>query len=190
MKTLIYNWFIISFMCLIALSAHAQSKTDVASNKIILHGDVSGVKDSIKYVYANLLNKETDSAKVINGKYHFEWTTNVPLFITLMCKSPNVFAKDTYASKNITVFMAEPSNILVSSIDSFSNLKITGSKAYIEWSNVETSQAAFRKQLSILLKKSARYQSGTNNNDDAYKLNLEIDSIENTFRELVNKKEN
>lgn len=157
-----------------------QSKGQVYNDdQLILEGSITNIQDTIPYVYANLLGKKTDSAKVINGKYKFVWNTSIPVFITLLCKSPA--HPEAYTKNNIVTFLTEPTTVYISSTLRFSNIKVSKSKAYIEYLELEEISGYYRKQLSVLFSKLKKINESSANLQKRVQVERTIDSVKHAM---------
>lgn len=162
-----------------------------AQKGFTISGDVSKVKDPIAKVYLNYYadGKSTmDSAEVIDGKFSFTGTLTDPVMGSLRAKYQEVpGAKSIKAisyNRDIKQVFLENSKIKVSSVDSFANATIKGSKshaAYVLWTDLtkeETAQsAALNKEYSEYYKK--KDQAGMDRIDAAFDKLTEQKNIKN-----------
>ncbi len=121
--------------------------------ELIINGSIAGKIDPVSYIYAFFLDGSKnglDSSKVINGKYKFRSQTGNTTLVTLYLKNPNDI--DALKGKNMFVFLTEPAIVRVSSMDSFSNAKVSGSKANIEFNRLEIMRESYSKQMHPLIK--------------------------------------
>jgi len=108
---------------------------------IIIHGVIARTHDPISYIYLTCLGGKSlngDSIKVINNKYTCIIKTDYVAFITFYARPFSDPA--SFENKNHFVIMAEPGNCSIVSVDSFSNIRVTGSRAFIEYRNLKKSQ--------------------------------------------------
>jgi len=162
-----------------------------AQKGFTISGDVSKVKDPIAKVYLNYYadGKSTmDSAEVIDGKYSFTGTLTDPVMGSLRAKYQEVPGAKTIKAisynRDIKQVFLENSKIKVSSVDSFANATIKGSKshtAYVSWTDLtkeETAQsAALNKEYSEYYKK--KDQAGMDKIDAAFDKLTEQKNIKN-----------
>jgi peroxiredoxin len=162
-----------------------------AQKGFTISGDVSKVKDPIAKVYLNYYadGKSTmDSAEVKDGKFSFTGTLTDPVMGSLRAKYQEVpGAKSIKAisyNRDIKQVFLENSKIKVSSVDSFANATIKGSKshaAYVSWTDLtkeETAQsAALNKEYSEYYKK--KDQAGMDRIDAAFDKLTEQKNIKN-----------
>ena len=136
------------------------SQTNIKKRKkgeLFIQGTISHLKEPVYYVYIICLdgNKDGyDSVKVIGNKYSFRIQTGATTLVTLYAKNPDIpgNARDKYM---ITI-LAEPATVMISSTDSFSNAKVSGSRAYLEYKLLEARAEPYRKQLSIYFKSQSK----------------------------------
>ena len=162
-----------------------------AQKGFTISGDVSKVKDPIAKVYLNYYadGKSTmDSAEVIDGKFSFTGTLTDPVMGSLRAKYQEVPGAKTIKAisynRDIKQVFLENSKIKVSSVDSFANATIKGSKshaAYVSWTDLtkeETAQsAALNKEYSEYYKK--KDQAGMDRIDAAFDKLTEQKNIKN-----------
>jgi peroxiredoxin len=162
-----------------------------AQKGFTISGDVSKVKDPIAKIYLNYYadGKSTmDSAEVIDGKFSFTGTLTDPVMGSLRAKYQEVPGAKTIKAisynRDIKQVFLENSKIKVSSVDSFANATIKGSKshaAYVSWTDLtkeETAQsAALNKEYSEYYKK--KDQTGMDRIDAAFDKLTEQKNIKN-----------
>ena len=162
-----------------------------AQKGFTISGDVSKVKDPIAKIYLNYYadGKSTmDSAEVIDGKFSFTGTLTDPVMGSLRAKYQEVPGAKTIKAisynRDIKQVFLENSKIKVSSVDSFANATIKGSKshaAYVSWTDLtkeETAQsAALNKEYSEYYKK--KDQAGMDRIDAAFDKLTEQKNIKN-----------
>lgn len=128
------------------LYGHPENK-----GEIIIHGIIKGVHEPISYIYLICLGGESlkgDSIKVIDNKYTCIVKTDHVAFITFYAKPFSDLApvEDKYRF----VILAEPGNCNIVSLDSFSNIRVTGSRAFIEYRNLEKAQLDISSEIKRL----------------------------------------
>ena len=141
--------FLVAIIPLIAFTQTNLSKRK--ANELLIHGTLSNIKEPVSYVYIICLDCNTgdiDSARVIDGKYNFRFKTGVTTLFTLFIKNP----AETFEDKYMLTLIAEPSPVTISSTDSFSNAKVSGSRANLEYKYLEAQAEPYRRQLSTFFK--------------------------------------
>lgn len=176
------------FISLLFLLVSANS---FAQKGFTISGDVSKVKDAIAKVYLNYYadGKSTmDSAEVKDGKFSFTGTVSDPVMGSLRAKYQEVpGAKSIKAisyNRDVKQVFLENSKIKITSVDSFANASIKGSKshaAYVSWTDLtkeETAQSAtLSKEYSEYYKK--KDQAGMDRIDAAFDKLTEQKNIKN-----------
>lgn len=64
----------------------------LAQDNATINGNLKNIKDPVStvyYMYRNADGNNTDSVKVVNGKYTFKINTELPSIVTLLSKDPN-----------------------------------------------------------------------------------------------------
>lgn len=167
------------------------SANSFAQKGFTISGDVSKVKDPVAKVYLNYYadGKSTmDSAEIKDGKFSFTGTLADPVMGSLRAKYQEVpGAKSMKAisyNRDIKQVFLENSKIKITSVDSFANATIKGSKshaAYVSWTDMtkeETAQsAALNKEYSEYYKK--KDQAGMDRIDAAFDKLTEQKNIKN-----------
>jgi len=132
--------------------ASAQQKT--SSFKI--KGDINSVNAGVEWVYLQYMANgewKTDSIKPQDGKYHFNGRLAEPQAGRLRVK---YFAGSdgkipaTNNKKDIVAIFLEKGKINVSSLDSFSNIKVSGSEAHTEYIKLNNSLKPFNDKIEAL----------------------------------------
>ncbi len=176
------------FISMLFLLASVNS---FAQKAFTISGDVSKVKDPIAKVYLNYYadgRSTMDSAEVKDGKFSFTGTLTDPVMGSLRAKYQEVpGAKSIKAisyNRDIKQVFLENSKIKITSVDSFANASIKGSKshaAYVSWTELtkeETEQsAALNKEYSEYYKK--KDQAGMDRIDAAFNKLTEQKNIKN-----------
>ena len=138
-----------------------------AQGKFTIKGDVSKVKLPVTKVYLSYYadGKTTnDSSDVVDGKYSFTGSLGDPLIANLRAKyqeDPNAKSMRAISyNRDIKQIFIENAKISVSSVDSFANATIKGSKShaeFVKWEDLmkpENQKAGeLNKQYSELYKK-------------------------------------
>lgn len=157
----------------------AFTQNDLKSRKkgeLIIHGAISNFKEPINYIYMICLdgNKDGfDSAKVIENTYTFKVQTKVPTLITLYAK--NAASPDRYKNRFMLTLIVEPAIVLISSSDSFSNAKVSGSRAYPEYQKMEAKRKPYSVQVGkLFVIKSQKEKAG--DKKETAQIQITIDS--------------
>jgi thiol-disulfide isomerase/thioredoxin len=189
----------ISLLSLFGLFA---ALTGVAqSSKFSVSGDISGVKAPADWVYISyyLGDKHvTDSSPVRQSSYNFQGSLPEPTLARLRVKYKTVANGQPTVPANsrrdyATVFL-QPGTIKISSVDSFSNVIVTGSKADEEYRRLEELSKPYNQQLEELYRQSAIARKNKEAELSAV-LEKKIDSLsasanENIYGEYVKKNPN
>jgi peroxiredoxin len=176
------------FISLLLLLVSANS---FAQKGFTISGNVSKVKDPIAKVYLNYYadGKSTmDSAEVKDGKFSFTGTLTDPVMGSLRAKYQEVpGAKSMKAisyNRDIKQVFLENSKIKITSVDSFANATIKGSKshaAYVSWTDLTKAEneqsAALNKEYGEYYKK--KDQAGMDRIDAAFDKLTEQKNIKN-----------
>jgi len=173
MKKILLFLFIIT-----PLIALTQKKTNTRKKgELVINGSIRHFKEPLKYIYMICLDDSKDgfdSAKVTNNKYSFKLQTGVTTMITLFAKSSD--SPNRYKKGFMLTLIAEPATVLISSSDSFSNAKISGSRAYIEYKLLEERAEPYRLQLQPIFRVLSEYEANADT-QGMTQSEIEIDSI-------------
>lgn len=167
--------FLIAITPFIASSQTTIKKRNVG--ELVIQGTLTNIKEPISYIYMVCLdgnNESGDSVRVINNKYSIRIQTGVTTLITLYAK--NLESPDAFKTKNMVTLVTEPAEVRISSIDSFSNAKVTGSRAYIEYKKLETLRTPYSKSWSTLYMNYSK-EAVDNNKAEMEQLQKRIDSV-------------
>jgi peroxiredoxin len=169
--------FIVLSLVLLATAAQSQKQ-------YTLTGDVSKVKETVSKVYLSYYFNGVstqDSAVVTDGKFVFKGTVAEPILGNLRAAykvDTSVKTKRMVSyKKDVTPIYLENSAIQLSSIDSFANATIKGSKAHLEYNKLK----AFTKPVSDKMEAlSATYNELYKKKDEAgmKKLDAEYDKVD------------
>ncbi len=132
------------------LFVFSQTETKT-KGELVIHGSIANFKEPLDYVYLVCLDGSKDgfdSAKVINDKYRFNIQTEVTTLITLYARKAD--SPDRFKNRFMLTAIVEPTTVMISSTDSFSNAKVSGSMAYIEYKLLEARAEKYRQELSML----------------------------------------
>ena len=119
----------------------------IAQSGAKINGALKNVKDSIPFVYftySNEGNRVMDSAAVTNNQYSYTADIKEPSLIYVAGKSPRVRSSEKYIA---SVFI-EPGKVDVVSVDSFSNIKVSGSKTNIAYEQLNKTTKPYDEQIS------------------------------------------
>ena len=171
-------------MCGVA-SASAQS------NAFTVTGDLSNLKAPVEWVYlVYTVNDQriTDSVLVKQDSYQFKGNITEPTQVGLRIRYKQNRVTNTaipYNSKrDYAIVFLEPGNITVASLDSFSNVVVTGSKADAEYRKLHELSKPFDSRLDELYRQFAAAKK--ENNAAALKdLDKQIDSTDAAANEEV-----
>jgi peroxiredoxin len=166
-------------LSLVLLSTAAQSQ-----KQYTLTGDVSKVKETVSKVYLSYYFNGVstqDSAVVTDGKFVFKGTVTEPILGNLRAAykvDTSVKTKRMVSyKKDVTPIYLENSAIQLSSIDSFANATIKGSKSHLEYNKLK----AFTKPVSDKMEAlSATYNELYKKKDEVgmKKLDAEYDKVD------------
>ena len=136
--------------CLV-LAAFAQPGTP---KPFRLTGEVSGIPD-IEKVYLNYFHdgeRISDSAMVTNGKYEFSGMLAEPVLgrLSAVIKTPEEGVKPVMKAKDLAQVFLEPSSIKITNTDSFSNIKVKGSRAHSDFVKLEDKLKANKEKMKSL----------------------------------------
>ena len=161
------------------LATAAQSQ-----KQYTLSGDVSKVKETVSKVYLSYYSNGVstqDSAVVTDSKFVFKGTVTEPILGNLRAayKADTSLKTKRMVSykKDVTPIYLENSAIQLSSIDSFANATIKGSKSHLEYNKLK----AFTKPVSDKMEAlSATYSELYKKKDEAgmKKLDAEYDKVD------------
>jgi peroxiredoxin len=171
-------------MCSVTL-ATAQS------NAFTVTGDLSNLKAPVEWVYlVYTVNDQriTDSVLVKQDSYQFKGNITEPTQVGLRIRYKQNRASNSpipYNSKrDYTIVFLEPGNITVASLDSFSNVVVTGSRADTEYRKLHELSKPFDSRLDDLYRQFAAAKK--ENNAAALKdLEAQIDSTDAAANEEV-----
>ncbi|MBS1591835.1 MAG: AhpC/TSA family protein [Bacteroidetes bacterium] len=156
------------------------------NSQTIVKGSLKNVKDTINRLYINYAidgNRVTDSADIINGKYAFTLKINEPVRVQLLVRNAEN-RKQKLVQRSIAFVYLEPGKIKISSVDSFSNTKVKGSKANDEFVKLTALAKPYNdkmqelsKQYSSLLKEQKK--------EEAKKIEDQLDELDTKLNDEV-----
>lgn len=158
----------------------AFSQTNIKNRNVgelVIKGTLRNIKEPISYIYMICLdgnNDSGDSVRVINNTYSIRIKTRVTTLITLYAKNPD--APDALKIKNMVTLVTEPTLVRVSSMDSFSNAKVSGSKGYLEYKKLETLRTPYSESWSTLYKSYSK-EAVDSNKAEMEQLQKKMDNI-------------
>lgn len=168
--------FLVAVMPLMVFSQTNLSKRK--TSELLIHGTLSNINEPVSYVYMICLDCNhggIDSVRVIDKNYNFQVQTEVTTLVTLYMKNPGI--PENWSDNYMLTLVVEPSTVMISSTGSFSNAKVTGSRAYIEFSKLEERRELYSKQLSELFRNGYLKKEKDGEKEDAELLAKQIDSI-------------
>lgn len=137
----------------------------LAQSNFTIQGTVRGVSPKVEKVYISYASgghNVIDSANVSGNRYVFQGTINQPTRIDLRAGYDlKEKVKPSMGRDMITLF-ADPADIDVKSVDSFSNASVSGSKSNIEFDKLRAAAKPFEARAATLLKKAAAEEKAGN----------------------------
>ncbi len=109
---------------------------------LTINGTLNNIKDSIRFIYFTREGEHPiDSAAVTDGKYTYFIDIDRPTYFILWTHTPMsvmrlAASSPSVARASIAQIFLEPGNVTVSSTDSFSHIKVLGSRAWAEYDKV------------------------------------------------------
>ncbi len=158
----------------------ASTQTNAKNRKqgeLVIQGTVSHLKEPVQYVYIISLDgieDGFDSARVINDKYNFKIQTGATTLVTLYAKTPANFP-GSYEDRYMLTLILEPTTVMISSTDSFSNAKVSGSVVYPGYEKMEKEREPYSMQVRKLLTLQSQ-QKETGDKDGMAQTEYAIDS--------------
>ncbi len=157
---------LILFLCTLApffITAQTHTKSNFT-----ISGKLKKMKDTAAWVYLYYVtdnNRITDSAQVQKGRYRITGNISEPALSRLSVKYKAVPA-DAEAPVNMkkdlaTLFLA-PGRLKVTSIDSFSNIRVKGSSAHTDYKKLELLTRPFNDSMQALSVAYNQYRNAGN----------------------------
>jgi peroxiredoxin len=142
----------ILFLCILA-PFFTVAQTDTAFS-FTISGKLKKMKDTATTVYLYYAmdnNRVTDSSDVQNGKYRLTGTINEPVLSRLSVKYKTGEAP-VNMQKDMSILFLAPGRLKVTSIDSFSNIKVKGkgSSAHKDYKKFEALSKPFNDSMRAL----------------------------------------
>lgn len=156
-------------------SVFAQNKK--ATLKI--EGDIKHIKDTVDWVYVTYAasgKRITDSSKVENKKYGFALNISEPTQASFRISKSGINKRTTTRKDYATVFL-QGGKIKISSVDSFANVKVKGSKANVEFVKLNHQLKPYNEQLEKLYVQYTEYRKAKNTIEQKA-VEAKIDSLE------------
>jgi peroxiredoxin len=165
---------------LLAMHSKAQQFT--------LKGNVTKVGDPVEWVYLSYVadgERKTDSVLVKDGQYAFAGHLANPSMVSLRAKytSTSEAGQRRPARKDYATVFMENTAVSVTSVDSFSNVTVTGSKAHEEYTKLNDQTKPFNDKLTALSKAYGEARKAENK-EEAAKLDAQMDA---TYEEMNDK---
>lgn len=173
---------VIALLCLL-LPLAILAQNDLSAN---VTGNLKNVKDTLNRVYINYSangKRVADSADIINNKYSFKLKTKEPVRVQLLARNTEN-RKQRVSAKSVAFVYLEPGNIQITNVDSFSNVKVNGSKAHLEYEKLEAQLKPYNEQIKSLSDKYVEFRKAKNT-IEADKVDKAIDSIDEKSRNEV-----
>lgn len=162
-----------------------------SENVININGVLKNIPDSISNIYYTYINEDTSKndfqkVPVINNRYHYKVNANGLCFLTMLIKSPE--SEGAYKDdRNLAILLLNGKNVTITSIDSFSNIQVTGSSAYNEYKKLEKIREPYSLKLIYCFSKLSEQKK--KKNSSTIKINEwenKIDSIkENVCQDYI-----
>lgn len=166
---------------LAALGSGAQQFT--------LKGDVSKAGEAIEWVYLSYAvngERKTDSAQVKDGRYSFAGTLPTAAMGNLRAKYPTVAgaAPRRPQQKDFASIFLQSGELAVTSVDSFSNVTVKGSKAHDEFVKLNEQTKSYSDRRRELFN-SYNEARKAGNKEEAAKLDAQMDALYEEMNDKV-----
>lgn len=132
--------FLLFLLALMPFTLSAQTK---AGSNFTISGKLKNMKDTGAWVYLFYVvdnNRVTDSAEVKNGRYRLSGQISEPLLSRLSIKYNEPVAGNSQqinSAKDIVTVFLSPGKLRITSVDSFSNIRVKGSAAHTDYKAFE-----------------------------------------------------
>lgn len=173
-------------LALFPLAAYAQNK----EKSFKLSGTIKRMIYKADWVFLQYRSNgewKTDSVQAKEGKYEFTGKTDEPVQARLRVKySPGPDGKPvrTVNTRDMVSVFLQPGKIELTSIDSFSNVQVKGSKAHTEFVKLNALVKPYQERMQPLLDKYVEF-SKANDKENQLKVEAELDAIEEEKNEKV-----
>jgi peroxiredoxin len=163
-----------------------------AGKKFSLEGKIGHLPDSAKVEWVFLQYRDDgelkiDSIQPRKGKYKFGGIINEPVLARLRAKYAEVAPGKRpapNAKRDVATIFIEPGGQKVSSVDSFSHIKVKGSDAHAEYVKLNQQVKPYSEKLEPLYAEYSRYGKAKDKvNQD--KVEAQIDAIDDEINEKV-----
>lgn len=117
---------------------------------LTIHGKLQNIRGAGEYIYFIYRGyNTTDSTLIINNEYTYTLKTKeFPCEVTIFLHPPR--HSSSYIPPNMTVLLLDGKEVTISSVDSFSNVSVSGSSAYLEYSILERMRNEYTTQMHKL----------------------------------------
>ncbi len=120
-------------------------------NEIIIHGIMKGFRHPISRIYLVCIGGQSiqgDTINVVNNRYTCTIKTDFIAMLTFYAKP---FSDPAFAeNKNYFMILAEPGNCNIESLDSFSNISVSGPQAFMEYNNLKKNHFYYSSEIQRL----------------------------------------
>ncbi len=155
-----------------------------------LSGKIKNLAYSPEWVFLQYRSNgewKTDSVLTRNGKYSFSGKIEEPVSsrIRVKYRADDTGSRPAIVSgRDIAVVFLQPGKIKVTSVDSFSNIHVTGSAAHSEYKKLVAAGKPFEARLEPLYAKYTEYRKAKDN-EGMEKTEKEIDLVDAEKKEKV-----
>ncbi len=166
---------------LLATQTHAQQFT--------LKGNVTKAGEPIEWVFLSYSvngDRKTDSIQVKDGQYQFSGQLSNPTMGSLRVKYPtgSESAKRRAMQRDFATVFLQGGDLTVNSVDSFSNVTVTGSKAHDEFVKLGEQTKPYNEKRRELAKAYGEANKA-GNKEEAAKLDGQMDALYDEMNEKV-----
>lgn len=155
-----------------------------------LSGKTKNLANQADWVYLQFRSDgewKMDSAQVKKGKYMFTGKVEEPTQGRLRVKYIDGIEGEKVklvSSRDMTSVFLESGKIKVTSVDSFSNVKVKGSDAHNEFSKLELATKPFTERMEPLIAQYREYAKAKDSKNQS-KIEEQLDAIDNEMKEQV-----
>lgn len=152
-----------------------------AQQPFTLKGNVAKAGEPIEWVYLSYAvngERKSDSVQVKDGQYSFSGQLSTATMGNLRVKYPagSESSKRRPMQRDYATVFLQGGNITITSVDSFSNVTVTGSKAHEEYVKLSDKAKPFAERRSELSKAYMEARKA-DNKDEAAKLDAQMDAL-------------